>query len=267
MSTNTQKGTALITGASTGIGAIYADRLARRGHDLLLVARDTARLDALATRLKASTGQAVETLTADLTEESDLLALEKRLRSDSAISILVNNAGIGVLGPLETADPDRLDGMIDLNVTALTRLSAAAAANFAPRGIGTIINVASALALYLQPWNASYAGTKAYVLAFSQALNQELEPRGVKVQVVLPGAVRTAFWAGSGVELENLPEGVVMSGDDLVDAALAGLDSGELVTIPSLPDAAEWERLDSARQELTKNISRKEPAERYLVAR
>jgi len=261
-----QPGTALITGASSGIGATYAERLARRGHDLLLVARDRARLDALAARLRADTGVAVEVLPADLTQRSELAAVERRLREDARITMLVNNAGIAVAGSLVGADPDRLEAMIQLNVVAPTRLAAAVAPRFAAAGGGTLINVASVLALAPELFNGSYSGTKAYVLNLSQALQHELAPRGVRVQAVLPGATRTELWERAGVELAQLPPSMVMDVNEMVDAALAGLDHGETVTIPSLPDHGDWEAYSAARLALAPNLSRDHAAPRYRAA-
>lgn len=133
------KGTALITGASSGIGAIYAERLAARGYDLLLVARDEQRLEAAATRLRSEHGVQVEVLKADLTLREDLLKVEQRLRIDSAISLLLNNAGIVADGPLASADMDQMERMIQLNVVAVTRLASAAAQSFSAAGRGRLL--------------------------------------------------------------------------------------------------------------------------------
>ena len=263
---STRPGTALITGASAGIGATYAERLARRGHDLLLVARDRVRLEALAARLRADTGVSVEVLPADLTQRADLARVEQRLREDARITMLVNNAGIAVAGSLVDADPDRLEAMIQLNVVAPTRLAAAVAPRFAAAGTGTLVNVASVLALAPEMFNGSYSGTKAYVLNLSQALQHELAPRGVRVQAVLPGATRTELWERAGIELANLPPSMVMDVNEMVDAALAGLDHGETVTIPSLPDQGDWEAYSAARLALAPNLSRDRAAPRYRAA-
>ena len=259
---STRPGTALITGASAGIGATYAERLARRGHDLLLVARDRVRLEALAARLRADTGVSVEVLPADLTQRADLARVEQRLREDARITMLVNNAGIAVAGSLVDADPDRLEAMIQLNVVAPTRLAAAVAPRFAAAGSGTLVNVASVLALAPEMFNGSYSGTKAYVLNLSQALQHELAPRGVRVQAVLPGATRTELWERAGIELASLPPSMVMDVNEMVDAALAGLDHGETVTIPSLPDQGDWEAYSAARLALAPNLSRDRAAPR-----
>ncbi|MFC5391482.1 SDR family NAD(P)-dependent oxidoreductase [Bosea vestrisii] len=259
--------TALITGASTGIGAVYADRLAHRGYDLVLVARDEARLTALAERLRRETGRKVEWLKADLTAKADLAEVERRLREDESLTLLVNNAGMSVSGTLVDGDIDRFEAMIELNVIAPTRLAAAAARNFVTRKQGTIINVASVLALAPELFNGSYSGTKAYVLNLSLSLQKELEPAGVRVQAVLPGATRTEIWARAGVDVAGFPPEMIMEVDDMVDAALAGFDQNEPVTIPSLPDQAEFERYTAARLALGPNLSRNAPAERYLAKR
>lgn len=258
-------GKALITGASGGIGAIYADRLARRGHDLILVARNSAKLQALAERLHSETGRQVELLVADLAVPYDLQRVTQRLRDDAGIDLLVNNAGLGATAPLLAADIGQIDAMIHLNVVVLTRLTHAIAPGFVARGRGTVINIASAVALAPELLNGSYSGSKAYVLNFSQSLHHELAPRGLRVQAVLPGAIGTEFWRLAGLPLEHLPREIVMSPEDMVDAALAGLDAGELITIPSLIDAADWQRFEQARRALGPNLSRASPAPRYVA--
>jgi len=263
MGTFDTKGTALITGASSGIGAIYADRLAKRGYDLILIARNRERLAALARRLKAETGQWVETIAADLGDKPDLARIEAKLRTTSRITLLVNNAGIGATAPLLNSDVEKMDDMIRLNVGALTRLTHAAVPGFVARGVGTIINIASIVAISPEVLNGVYGGSKAFVLAFSQSLNHELADKGVRVQVVLPGATATEFWDLAGRPVSNLPAEIVMSAEDMVDAALAGLDQGEVVTIPSLPDSAEWEGYDAARRAMSGRLSSGVPARRY----
>ena len=267
MTTHNHSGTALITGASSGIGAIYAERLARRGHDLILVARNRARLEALARRITDDTGRSVEIVTADLGQAADVRRIEEILRTDASITTLVNNAGFGGAAPLLQSDVDTMQAMIELNVTALTRLTYAAAPAFVARGEGTIINIASIVAVAPEVLNGVYGATKAFVLAFTQSLQHELAGKGVRIQAVLPGATRTEFWDTAGQPVENLPQSMVMSGDDLVDAALAGLDQGEVMTVPSLPDVADWNTFEAARAALGPNLSRDQPAARYGVAR
>ncbi len=256
-------GTAVVTGASSGIGAIYADRLARRGHDLILVARNGQRLAALAERIAADTGRSVRTLVADLSDRQGMLAVEDVLRTDPAITLLVNNAGVGASTPLLASDVDKMEAMITLNVTALTRLTYAAAPAFAARGKGTIVNIASIVAVAPELLNGVYGASKAFVLTFTQSLQHELADKGLRFQAVLPGAIATEFWDVAGMPVTQLPGDWVMSASDLVDAALAGLDAGEQVTIPSLPDAADWQRVEDARRALGPNLSKTTPAARY----
>ncbi|MBV8825486.1 MAG: SDR family oxidoreductase [Hyphomicrobiales bacterium] len=262
----TSKGTALITGASAGIGAVYADRLARRGYDLILVARDKTRLAVLAQRLKSATGRSVETVAADLGDKTDLARVEAILRANARIMLLVNNAGVAATAPLLNADIEKMDDMIRLNVGALTRLTYAAVPGFVARGGGTIINIASIVAITPETLNGVYGASKAFVLALSHSLHHELADKGVRVQVVLPGATATGLWDRAGKPLHELPTAIVMSADDMVDAALAGLDQGEVVTIPSLVNKSDWDRYEAARRAMFGKLSSAIPAPRYNVS-
>jgi uncharacterized protein len=265
MSNQTSKGTALITGASTGIGAVYADRLARRGYDLILVARSQDKLSGVAKRIQSSTSRKVETLQADLTVSEDVKRVAERLANDNSISALVNNAGVAAASKLLESDVDSMEQMIQLNVTAFTRVALAAARGFAARGSGLIINIGSIVALAPELLNGVYSGTKAYVQNFSAALKNDLAGKGVTVQVVLPGATATPLWDKAGVPVDSLPAEWVMSAEDMVDASLAGLDQGEFATIPALPDAADFDAYEKARTALAPNLSHKLPATRYGV--
>jgi short-subunit dehydrogenase len=256
-------GTALITGASSGIGAIYADRLARRGYDLILVARGEETLTSVANAIAAATGRAAIPVRADLGSPKDLRRVEVILQTDPSITMLVNNAGIGSVKPLLKADVDDMQRMIEINVVALTRLVYAAAPAFAARKRGTIINLASALALAPEKFNGVYGASKAFVLALTQSLQAELSGDGLRFQAVLPGAIATPFWESSGGSLDHLPDRAVMRPEDAVDAALAGLDLGELVTLPSLPDSEDWNTFDATRQGLIPKISSNVAASRY----
>ena len=256
---------ALVTGASSGIGAIYADRLARRGFDLVLVARNAERLNTVANRIAATTGREVEILRADLSDAADRRLVENRLREDSTIEILVNNAGFGGVTPLLKSNVDTMEEMIDLNVTALTRLTYAAVPGFVARGHGTVINISSIVAIAPELLNGVYGGTKSFVLAFTQSLQHELKDKGVRVQAVLPGATATEFWDVAGLPHENLPGGWVMKSEDMVDAALAGLDAGEVVTIPPLQDGADWENFEATRQTFRNKFGHSQPGPRYLA--
>lgn len=266
MSEDNGKGAALITGASTGIGAVYADRLARRGYDLVLVARDEVRLNALAERLRAETGVKVEVVKADLTKKADLAGIEARLAADTAITALINNAGVAGSNDFVAADPDALERMIQLNVVAVTRLASAAARNFVPRNAGVIVNLASVVGLMPELNMPVYGATKAFVTYLTQGLRAQLGDSPVRLQAVLPGATRTEIWERSGSDINAMDPDMVMDVDDMVDAALAGFDQGELVTIPSLPDAADWDGALAAKAKLYPNLSRRQPAERFKAA-
>jgi uncharacterized protein len=261
------KGTALITGASSGIGAIYADRLARRGHDLILVARNRERLDALARRLTQTTGRSMEVIPADLNNDADLARIESKLRTDPRISLLVNNAGFGATTSLLESDVERMDEMLALNVRALMRLTHAAVPGFVLRDAGTIINIASIVAIEPERLNGVYGASKAFVLAFTQSLQHELAAKDIRVQAVLPGATATEFWDVAGRPVGQLPVEIVMSAEDLVDAALAGLDLGETITVPSLQESSDWDTFEANRLALQPKLSRSVPADRYRASR
>jgi short-subunit dehydrogenase len=265
MSQSNGKGVALITGGSTGIGAAYADRLARRGYRLILTARDAGRLQETAERLRAA-GAEVEILAADLGTRDGRAAVEARLARDTSITLLVNNAGSAFAGPLAESDPDKAEALIELNVTGFTRVAGAAARAFAGRKRGAVINIASVVALQPGRIGAVYSASKAFVLNLSQAMAEELAPHGVRVQAVLPGATRTELWGRAGVDINQLPAEIVMEAGEMVDAALAAFDHGETVTIPALPRAEDWQAFEAARHALEPNLSRNHAAERYRVA-
>ena len=251
----------LITGASSGIGATYAERFARRGHDLVLVARDKARLEALAIHLRQQYPVAVDVLQADLTQPGDLEVVEARLRDDSSIGILINNAGIAQSGGFLEQTAQSLTTIIALNTVALTRLASAIAPRLVQAGEGAIVNIGSVVGLAPEFGQSVYAATKAFVQLLSQGLSHELSPKGVYVQAVLPAATRTEIWERAGIDINVLPE--VMEVGELVDAALIGFDRRELITIPPLHDAARWDALQGARQALLGDLRMAHAAERY----
>ncbi|KJZ51393.1 SDR family NAD(P)-dependent oxidoreductase [Pseudomonas marginalis] len=255
--------TVLITGASTGIGATYAERFAQRGHDLILVARDKNRLEALAAQLRDKHKVAIEVLQADLTHSSDLAAVETRLREDASIGILVNNAGAAQSGSFIEQSTDSVAQLVTLNTTALVRLASAIAPRLAQTGDGAIINIGSVVGLAPEFGMTVYGATKAFVLFLSQGMSLELTPKGVYVQAVLPAATRTEIWERAGIDINTLTD--VMEVGDLVDAALVGFDRREPVTIPPLQDAARWDALQAARQGLLAQIRQSDVAERYTA--
>ena len=266
MNSKANQGTALITGGSSGIGAVYADRLARRGYDLILAGRDPQRLNTLAAKLRGI-GRKVTTIPGDLSNKADVKAIEQRLLTDTSISLFLNNAGQAAVTPLVESDVDKIEQMLEVNVVAFTRLATASAKTFVQRGRGTIINISSSVALSPDMLNGAYNGSKAYVLNFTQSMQNELAGKGVQIQAVLPGAVATELWARGGLPVDNLPQEIVMPANEAVDAALAGLDQGELVTILSLPDIENWEAFVAARKALRPNLSRSQPAARYSVGK
>lgn len=259
----TTRRTVLITGASTGIGSVYAERFAQRGHDLVLVARDQSRLDTLAAALREKHNVAVEVLQADLTDSSDLHTVEARLRDDVRISILVNNAGAAQSGRFIEQSTDSVAQLVALNTTALVRLSSAIAPRLANAGEGAIINIGSVVGLAPEFGMSVYGATKAFVLFLSQGLSLELSPQGVYVQAVLPAATRTEIWERAGIDINTLSE--IMEVGDLVDAALLGFDRREPVTIPALQEGERWGALQSARQGLLSQIRQSDVAQRYLT--
>lgn len=257
----TARSIVLITGASSGIGATYAERFARRGHPLVLVARDKSRMDQLAARLREENNVEIEVLQADLTNTADLSELEARLRNDKNIEILVNNAGVAQSKSFLEQTAENIEGLITLNITALTRLAAAIAPRLAQSGSGAIVNISSVISFAPEFGMSIYGASKAFVLFLSQALSAELAPKGVYVQAVVPAATRTEIWERAGVDVNTLPE--VMEVEELVDAALIGFDRRESVTIPPLHVAERWDALDSARQGLMSDLRQGHAAERY----
>ena len=260
----TAKPSVLITGASTGIGAAYAERFARRGHDLVLVARNVARLEALASRLRDETGVAIDILQADLTNPAELSAVETRLRDDARIGVLVNNAGTAIGRSFIEQSTDDGARLMALHATAPLRLASAIAPRLARAGEGAIVNIGSVVGLAPEFGMSVYGATKAFLLFLSQGLSLELAPKGVYVQAVLPATTRTEIWEHAGADVNTLSG--VMEVGDLVDAALVGFDRREPVTIPPLPDAGQWDALQAARQAMLPNYRNQHPAERYRTA-
>jgi short-subunit dehydrogenase len=254
----------LVTGASSGIGATYADRFARRGHDLVLVARDEQRLELLATRLRKESGVAIDVLRADLTKSDELAEVETRLRDDRRIGVLVNNAGAALGGSFEEQATDDIERLVTLNTTAVVRLANAVAARFVEAGGGAIINIGSVVGLAPELGRTVYGATKAFVLYLSQGLGVELGPKGVYVQAVLPAATRTEIWERAGADVSALP--AMMEVGELVDAALVGFDRREAVTIPPLHDLGQWDAHQAARQTMLPGFAQVHAADRYRQA-
>ncbi|RYC41007.1 SDR family NAD(P)-dependent oxidoreductase [Pectobacterium zantedeschiae] len=252
----------LVTGASTGLGAVYADRFARRGHNLVLVARDVTRMEALATGLRAQYSIEVDVLPADLTQETELDAVAKRLETDTSITILVNNAGMSLPGTFTTQTPADIDRLIAVNLTAVVRLARAVAPRLAKAGTGSIINISSVVGLAPEFGMTIYGATKAFVLFLSQGLSLELGPQGVYVQAVVPAVTRTEIWERAGTDINTLSG--VMEAGELVDAALTGFDRRESVTIPPLYEESLWTHHEQSRQAMLTEFGQEHAAPRYL---
>ncbi|MDX8447740.1 SDR family NAD(P)-dependent oxidoreductase [Mesorhizobium captivum] len=264
MSTKDNKGTAVITGASSGIGAVYADRLAGQGYDLVLVARRADRLQEVADKLAYAYGRKVKTIVADLADDNDVRRIEQAIAADDSVTLLVNNAGLGGQQVVATADADAAERMIKVNVIALTRLTRAVLPGLLARNRGAIVNIASVLA-YETSFGGIYSGTKAYVVNFTEGLHREVAGTDVTVQVVLPGATRTDFWELAGSDIDQLPKEIIMTADDLVDAALVGLARGEAVTAPALADETKVATFLGARQAFYGSLHADKPAARYAA--
>lgn len=235
------KASSLVTGASSGIGEAFAVALARRGHDLVLVARRADALDRLAARLRSEFGVSVEVLVADLADPADLPTVEARLAGGD-VGLLINNAGMGSLEGFLDIEPAAHEMMIAINVTALTRLTYAAARAMKAAGRGTIVNVASGIAFNILPTAAVYAGTKGFVSQFTQAIAEEMADSGVRFQLLVPGLTRTNLGGAEESGLFDLfPAEMVQSPEAVAEAGLAGLELGEIVCIPRLENYAQWE--------------------------
>lgn len=256
--------TALITGASSGIGAVYADRLAARGYNLLLVARREDRLNALAEDLQQRHSINVRTLVADLSQQEGIQRVETVLQEDASIAVLVNNAGAAALSPFLGSTAQQHEAINTLNTTALMRLTLAVLPRFVENNHGTLINIASVVAFHARAGSAVYSATKAWVLNFTRGLQEEFADSNIRIQAVLPAATATEIWGHSGITLDALPEGSVMTTEDLVDAALAGLDQGELVTVPPVEEVQLWEDWEAARLALFSASRNGKPASRYI---
>ena len=260
---------ALVTGDSSGIGAAFAERLARDQYDLIVVARRRERLEALAERLRETHHVTVEVMVADLTQPGELRAVEKRIAEDTALELLVNNAGFGGYMPFVALDPDRAEELIRLQVVAVTLLTRAALPGMVARSHGAIINVSSRLAFSAAlssptlPKHATYAATKAYINTFTQILHDELAETGVRVQALCPGVVRTEFHERMGLDPSRIPAAIVMSPEDIVEASLAGLKLGEVICIPALDEPSLLTQIEQDQRQLLEHSGGNTIAGRY----
>jgi short-subunit dehydrogenase len=262
---NGKMGKALVTGASAGIGKIYAQRLAERGYDLILVARRASLLEDVSAAIKSQYNVDVQTVVADLAVSEDLDRVAELFEQDETITVLVNNAGVSTLGSLTKVKPTEVDAMITINVGAVVRLSLAALRKFKPRDNGTIINIGSILGLHALPTSSIYSGTKGFVMNFTRGMQDEVAGTNVRVQLVLPAATATDIWELSGVPISALDPASVMIAEDMVDAALVGLEQQELLTLPSVADPRLFAQFEEARLRLVKASQNGLVASRYIT--
>lgn len=223
---------ALVTGASSGLGAAFARALAQRQYNLCLVARSQARLEALAQDVRQQHGVAVDVLVADLTDATALRRVEAYVQQDEALTLLVNNAGFGTTGAFARLDLDEEEAEIRLNVIAVVRLTRAALPGMLARAQGAILNVSSLAALMPGPYDATYGATKAYVNSFTEALHEELRGTGVRVQTFCPGFIHTEFQQRAGVDATRVPGIAWMRAEAAVEVALRALARGQVVCVP-----------------------------------
>jgi uncharacterized protein len=271
MASPSQRPSALVTGASAGIGAEFAERLAGLGHDLTIVARRRDKLEALAERLRRQDNVDVAVLAADLSATEGIEKVEAAADADDRLTILVNNAGFGGYRPFAAIDPKVIDDLIAVHIRAVARVTRAALPGMIRRDKGAIINIASLLALSGPmppdplPYRATYAGAKAFMLAFTQALAGELAGSKVQIQACLPGRVKTEFHSSQGIDISKLPP--MMSAQDVVTASLAALKLKETECIPALPDAAIFARIAEAQVAVMRSAALQPiAAERYVAA-
>ena len=268
---STTRPNALVTGASSGLGAAFAERLARDNYNLILVARRRERLDALAQHLRQDSSVNVEVLAADLTQSSELKVVEKRIAETSGLTMLVNNAGFGGYKAFVSLEPDQAEELIRLQVVAVTRLTRAVLPNMITRGHGAVINVSSRLAFSATlpspplPRRATYAATIAYINMFTQILANELEGTGVHIQALCPGVVQTEFHQQVGIDPTSYPASIVMTPEDVVKASLASLESGEVICIPALNDLDLLRQVEESQRRLFEQTTSGALAERYQV--
>lgn len=264
MKTNNELGTAVVTGASSGLGKVFAQRLAERGYNLKLVARREDKLNELADVLRAKYGVTVTNYVADLSNATDLEKVATDIQNDSDITFFINNAGTSTLAPSTKTSVAKQKEMVDVNITALMLLSNAVLPGFIERNQGTLVNIGSVLGAYTLPMSSIYSGTKGFVVQYTRGLQEEVKGTNVKVQLVNPSITATEIWEVGGVPLSALDQAAIMTTEDCVDAAFAGLDAGELATFPSVHNQELIDTYENARIQLFTGSQTGKPAERYL---
>lgn len=265
MNTKNSKEAVLITGASSGLGKVFAEKFAERGYNLVLVARREERLENLATELSHTFGNEVKSIVADLGSETGLKKVEDYLENDDSISILINNAGTSTIAPLAQTSISKQREMIDVNIIALMRLSNAILPQFINRKKGNLINIASILGYHALSGSAIYSGTKAFVVQYTRGLQEELKDTDIVVQLVCPATTATEIWDVSGIGLSALDKSTIMTADNCVEAAIAGLEKRELITFPSIDDEQVINDYETARMNLLKHSQSGKPASRYQI--
>ena len=256
---------ALVTGASSGIGATYAERLASTGHDLVLVARRADRLEALAEGMRERHGVSARVLVADLSEDSGIDAVTSSIEGEPGLAVLVNDAGFSGYGPFTEIPSERIDRLIEIHCRATTRLSRAALPGMLSSGRGDIVNMGSLLAFSRSvppdplPYRAVYAACKAFIVTFTVSLHRELEGTGVRSMVCCPGLVESEF---HGPDWQGPPQ---MSAEDVVTACLRGLEAGEAICLPGIEDPEVVETLDAAERAMIANTRVTTLASRYRI--
>jgi short-subunit dehydrogenase len=263
MTEKNKMGTAVVTGASSGLGEVFAERLAKRGYDLKLVARRKDRLNVLAEKLRSQYGIKVTNLVADLGLDTDLKKVAEELRNDKSITLLINNAGTSSLTSVTKTSVEKQKEMVNVNITALMLLSNTILPQFLEKNEGTLINIASVLGFYSLPISAIYSGTKGFVIQYTKGLQEEVKGTNIHIQLVNPATTATEIWEVGGVPLSALEQSTIMKTEDCVDAILAGLDKGELMTHPSVNDQNLIDAYEDARIKLMQGSQTSQPAERY----
>lgn len=229
-----RKRLAVVTGASAGIGAVYARRLAAEGFDLVLVARRRERLEELAAELTGKHGVTVEPLPADLIRDAGVKAVEDRIARAENLEFMLNNAGFGTLGRFTDGPIENHDAMHRLHVLATMRLSHAALRKMKTRGKGALVNVSSVAAFICRPGNTSYYATKAWMNCFTEGLYLELKAARspVRVQALCPGFTVTEFHDVMGFDRQRVPSSLWMTAEDVVEASLRGLERNQFIVVP-----------------------------------
>jgi short-subunit dehydrogenase len=268
MTRSTPARTALVTGASSGIGAAFAERLARDGYDLILVARRRERLETLAARLRQD-GAGTLVLVADLTRTSHLREVEAAVSSCETLEVLVNCAGVAGYMPFVELPPDQARSLIDLHVVAPTCLTRAALPGMIARKRGAVISVSSALAYSASlpapplPYRAVYAAAKSYINVFTEIVSNEVKGTGVQVQALCPGVVRTELHDVAGYDVSHIP--FMMEPHDVVAASLSALHLGEVICMPGLEDTTALVEAQTAQTRAMQGARAPSVASRYTT--